>query len=137
MLDLTTQRQIVEEYVGDNFSSAEIRFENAQLPKEGKVWIQIHDKQTRSDSTGFSETTALVGGTLIIGIFVPRNTGTAKARAIAQELATLLGNKELEGIGFQEPEFHGSPGGDSNIPWYQMNLVIPYSGVFGQSYENC
>lgn len=138
MLDFTTQRQIVEEMLQDNFSTCAIRFENAKVPvKEEEAWIQILDKQNRSESTGFGESTSHVGGNLIIGIFVPRNTGTATARSIAQELSTLLGNKELEGLAFQEPEFHGSPGGDPNIPWYQMNLIIPYSGVFGQNYENC
>lgn len=135
MLDLTTSRSIVESFLGDNFETCPIRYENVGMPKEVAAWISLNDKQNLSDPTGMGESATVVKGNLIIGIFVQRGSGTAEARSIAKELSDLLGNKELEGIAFQEPVFHGSPGGDPNISWYQMNLVIPYTSILGQNYE--
>lgn len=138
MLDLTTSRSIVESYLGSNFTTCPIRRENVGLPKKIPTWISLQDKQNLSESTGMGEESALVRGTLIIGIFHLRGEGTLTHRAIAQELSDLLGGQELEGITFQEPIFHGSPGsGDPNISWYQMNLVIPYTSVLGQNYTAC
>ncbi len=136
MLDLTTSRSIVEKYLGTNFTTCPIRFENVGMPEEAATWISLTDKQDISGSTGLGETSAVINGSLIIGIFTILGIGTTTARSIAEELSDLLGNQELEGIAFQEPIFHGSPGGNSDIPWYQMNLVIPYTSILGQNYSS-
>jgi hypothetical protein len=138
MLDLTTSRSIVENHLEANFTSCFVRYENVGLPPEDKVWLAVFDKQVLSESTGMGELQMMVNGSLIFQIFTPRNIGTAEARTIAQELSDLFANKEVESINFQESVFHGSPGvGDKEIPWYQMNLVIAYTGIMGQELSQC
>ncbi len=134
MLDLTTSRSIVESYIGTNFTTCPFRRENVGVPNETETWISLQDKQNVVNPTGMGESTMVAGGNLIIGIYHLRGEGTKVHRTIAQELSDLLGNQEIEGMVFQEPVFHGSPGDGENISWYQMNLVIPYTSILGQEY---
>lgn len=133
MLDYTEQRRVVESYIKDNFATCAIKFENLPLPAvDGKgptSYIAIFDKPSFAESTGMGEVTAHKGGTTIIQIFVPLNTGTALTRSIAQELADLLENKVVGGISYDVSELHPAPKSDS---WYQSNLQIPYVMISGQ-----
>lgn len=132
MLDYTEFRRLTETYLRDNFTTCPIKLENLPLPtKDGKgpsSYIAVFDAPAYAESTGMGETTALKGGTTIIQIFVPLNTGTEFTRAIAQELADLLENENLGGIAYGVSELHPAPKSDS---WYQSNLQIPYVLVTG------
>lgn len=135
MLDYTTQRRLIEEEIDTNFSTCPILFENVGIPPEANIpaWVSVVDKASFSNATGLGEASFLTGGAIILAIFVPKGSGTALARSIAQELSDLLANKDIGGITLNQPEFHGSPGVDRENPWYQMNLIIPYVAVMGQS----
>jgi len=135
MLDFTEFRRLIETHLQDNFSTCPIKFENVPIKREGLVnWIAVFDKPTFAQSTGFGETSALTGGVLIIQIFTPLDTGTEVSRSIADELAELIGNKELFGIALSVPELHSAPG---NNEYFQQNLQIPYLTVLGQEYGGC
>lgn len=134
MLDYTAQRRLIETEIDTNFSTCPVLFENVGVPPESNVpaWVSVVDKASFSDATGIGEQSFLTGGAIILAIFVPKGSGTELARSIAQELADLLANQEIGGIQLHAPEFHGSPGVDRENPWYQMNLIIPYTAVMGQ-----
>lgn len=135
MLDFTEQRRLIESEISNNFSLCPVLFENVGVPPENDVpaWVSVVDKASFSDQTGFGEPSFLTGGAIILAIFVPKGSGTALARTIAKNLADILASKEIGGISLHQPEFHGSPGIDKDNPWYQMNLIIPYTAIMGQT----
>ena len=138
MIDYTTTRVVMEKYIDDNFNTCPIKFENVPLKTEGlPSWAALFDRPSVSEPVEFGEDVPYMsGGVLIIQIFTPLDSGTAVSRALAQELADLMGQKEIEGLVFQEPELHPvAPPKDAT--WYQCNLVIPYQTVMGQNAGIC
>lgn len=138
MIDYTTGRAVIEKHLKDNFTTCGIKYENVPLDVKGRdSWIAVFDKPAVSTSLEFGDDTPyLSGGSLIINIFTPLDIGTKLSRAIAQELANLIGQKELGGFIFQEPELHPVVS-RNEATWYQVNLVIPYQTVMGQSADIC
>lgn len=130
ILDFTEMRRIVEDTLKTSFTSCSIQFENVTLNKSDLTeWVAVFDAQSFSDSTGFKEVAAYTKGVVIIAIFTPLNTGTERSRQLAEDLSTILANKNIEGVQFDTPELHNAA---PNETWFQQNLHVPYSVVLGQ-----
>ena len=135
LIDMIVFRQVIEDFLTTNFDLCPVKKENLPLPSDAngkgpKEWLAIFDVPAFNDSLGMGEEATHMGGNLIIQIFVPLNTGTARIRFLAKTLNDLFVDEES----FQDITF--SPGILSPAPkgeqWYQANLTIPYSVIMGQ-----
>jgi len=130
ILDFTEFRRVIENYIKANYTETAIKYENVDLDTSDlDEFIAVFDKPSFAESTGMGETSSLTGGNLIIQIFTPLNTGTDRAREIADILATALDGEVISGVALSTPELHASP---NSTEWYQTVLQIPYITVMGQ-----
>ena len=138
MIDFTTTREIVESFISANFTDCPVKYENVGLDaKDLEKWIAVFDRVSVSEAVEMGEDSPfLMGGVIIIQIFTPIGSGTSGGRTIAQDVSDLISQKEIGGMYFLEPELHmAAPTADAT--WFQMNLVVPYNTVMGQSANTC
>lgn len=133
LLDFTTTRSSIEDYIDDNFSECLVKFENVPLRVDNpSEYVAVFDKIDTTEGETLQSSSAIVRGSLIIQIFTKRGTGTKRARAIAQAINDLLNGKTIGGIDFMHGNLFGVPEDPKNV-YYQHNLVFRYSYVSGDS----
>jgi hypothetical protein len=131
MLDYTTVRATVEKYIGDNFTTVKVLFENTYLESVDEEHIAINEDDTESTSLEMNSSVRQVDSSLFIDIYTKRGIGTEKAREIASELVTLLEAMD-SGINFREPIF-SSDGAVDGAKLYKHVLIYPYTYIYGQA----
>lgn len=131
MIDYTTVRATIEQYLGDNFSTVAVVFENTSLENKDEEHISISEDDVETALLGMTDDQRLVNAVISIEIFTKRGIGTEKAREIASELITLIEAND-SGIAFGVPIF-SSVGAVDGAELYQHVLSYPYSYVYGQA----
>lgn len=134
MIDYTYVRRTIENYLGDNFTTLPIVFENTTLEEEDAEHITLIDTDVASESMGMGDPAKLINGLVTIMIYTQIGSGTDTARAVASEILEML-NDIGEPIAFTESLFN-SIGLVEDQSLYQHNLSIPYSYIYGQDDSN-
>jgi hypothetical protein len=116
MKDYTKVREIIETYISTNFTEVEVQFQNLPLStKSPEEYINVSDDEIDAE---------VWTGLIIISIHTKRNNGTERSRYIAEQLSSLLDNKDLDGIVFNEGVLRSLE--DDESPYFTQQLFIEY-----------
>lgn len=124
-MSFDTARRDIEQRFTDNWALTKIAYDNVEfVPKEGEAWteISIFEDRTRRINIGRPGRHRTTG-TIIIGIYVPVNTGTAVARGYAADIADIFRDQTFNGITTTDPSVSNA-GRDRQ--WYKLNMSIPF-----------
>ncbi len=132
LIDYTKTRQIIENYLEDNFDLCPIQMENVPLPDNSpSEYISVTDRVDVADNSVLQAESFPCAGTLVVMIFTKLGTGTRKAREIASLIDTMIGAKTISGIGFEHGALFGVPAGPKQV-YYQHTINFRYSFIYGE-----
>ncbi|RLI52832.1 MAG: hypothetical protein DRP09_17140 [Candidatus Thorarchaeota archaeon] len=134
LIDFTSIRQTIETYLGDNFTTVPIKYENVGAFEDVEEYIALRDKATFATSMGMAETQQHTGGVVLIDIFTARGIGTQRSRTIATEIANLIANQVVDVMNFGEASLHT---GIELEGYFQQVLQVPYSVIIGGDDASC
>ncbi len=137
IIDYTTVRRYVENYINDNYTTTPVQFENTSIDVDVvKEFISITDVTGETESM-IGSLAILTHGGIIIQIFTELGAGTNRGREIASELANLLNSESFSNFNFTTPQFE-SFGQVEDADFYQCNLTVPYVYAYGaEEFEVC
>jgi len=126
------ERQLIESYVQDNFSSAPVKYDNVPFDEPSNspfVALSILSEAGEDISVGESPIQKY-NGMIQFDVYVPQNTGTAKARDVASSLRTLFNNKILEDVGDTTTIYCAVPTlnrvAKTPTGSYRVSVIVPY-----------
>lgn len=135
MIDYTELRGLVEGYIGKEFRTLPVIYENTFTgPEEEHVEISLDDVSGSTEAIGSSK--YFVTGLLIVEIYTKKGNGTQKAREVASELSALIYPDCIPGVYFEEKIFNSvGPIAETNL--YKHILTVSYSYLYGDQTTIC
>jgi hypothetical protein len=123
-------------HLGTNYSATTMVRENVEVTNLGGEFIALRDQAEGSHSLGMGDNVVRKDGLLLIDIYTPQDTGTARSRTIGDILAGLLENQVIESITFGESELH-TAGNVKDTQYFQQVLQTPYTFLYGAENVPC
>ena len=120
------ERADIESRLNTGWTTTAIAWDNVPyVPTPGTSWIRCTILPGSVDALEFGRDTLKEhSGIIDIGIFTPRNTGSAVGRGYADTLSTLFDLAEFGTIDCDEAEVQNL-GIDED--WYQLSVSIPFT----------
>lgn len=127
-MSFAQERVDIETRLIMNWTTTPIAFDNGSfVPTPGTPWIRCSILMGEAFALAFGRAVAVeCSGIIDIGIFVPRLSGTALARAYADTLAALFHMQKFETVDCDEASVQNLGIDDS---WYHFVLSIPYTRI--------
>ncbi len=135
MIDYTTVRKNMEQYLKLNFSECDVVYQNKQPKENVSEFIILHDTIVDSNFAALGSSVTINQGLLTLVINTPLNTGSERSRKIGSILSSLLSGLEYESITFSEAELHDMPIDNKSV-FFQQSLQIPYTFAYGSDHVN-
>jgi len=99
-MSFDTIRQSLESYVNANWAGVPMAYDNVPFtpPSNGAAWVRMTIQEAGREIHEIGAVSADTVGLVSFQIFTPKDSGTAAARQIADQLATLLDIKNISGV---------------------------------------
>jgi hypothetical protein len=119
------ERSDIEGRLSTGWNTTAIAWDNTPfVPTPGTAWIRCTILPGNVEALEFGRDTLKEHSGLIdIGIFVPRDTGSAVARSYADTLSTLFDMVEFGTIDCAEASVQNLGADEA---WYHLSVTIPY-----------
>lgn len=119
------ERIDIETRLNTNWTTTAIAWDNvAYIPTPGTAWVRCTILPGSAEGLAFGQDTDIEYlGIIDIGIFVPKNTGSAIGRGYADTLATVFNMEDFGTIECEEA-FIQNLGIDED--WYMISVTIPF-----------
>ena len=118
-------RKNIEQRWADNWLYSAYVFDNRPAPEGEEVWVRltILDGDTEQASIGGPTSLYRHFGIIAVQVFVKEQTGTAKARQLADTVASIFRGQKFNGILCRSPAVQrvGVIEG-----WFQINVNVPF-----------
>lgn len=128
-MSFATVRQTIETEFTNLWTSTAIAYENVSFDVSGLdeyVKVYIREGQAVQASLG-SDGDFVLPGVAIIHIYTPKNTGTARARQLADLISVLFRAKKINSLQFAVPYGNMIP---NDTDYYQYNVNCPFYAYF-------
>lgn len=103
---------------------AHVVFDNlAYTPVQGTPYVRVSIRPGTSERITIGSREHRTVGVIIIQIFTPVGTGTADARAMADQAAAIFRDQEFGGLLCRSPSIQNV---GQSTDWTQFNVTVPY-----------
>jgi len=125
-MDFTTLQTTLEQYFETQWAArTPVTYENTKFDTSSTSWVRFTVKSDISKNAALGSSANRISGEIVVQVFTPLYRGTGAGNLIADDLITVLQNKNISGI-FTYALTKVNVGNAQKQGYYQQNCSINF-----------